>query len=273
MYTLLTLLTLYNAVFLSTVLFNSQAWSNLKKTELEQLSILQLKFLKRSVKAPSSSPSAATLLEFGALPIKCEIHIKQLNFLHHILLLDSDDPVSKMYANLKSFPFEKNWTNDVLELLKMYEFEESENEIRQLSKRRWKKRVKKRVVESAFETLSKEAAGMTKTSPLKYEKLHTQSYLKSLNPRDVYVIFRARLRSITCKGNMPSSFRKDMSCRLCGEADETQEHALNCVAVRGIDGAPIDGSVVYDLDSVDPTELRVVCERFRRFNECLIDKT
>ena len=36
---------------------------------------------------------------------------------------------------------------------------------------------------------------------------------------------------------------------------------------------PIAGSVVYDLDSVDPTVLRVVCDRFRRFNECLIEKT
>jgi hypothetical protein len=174
-YTVLTLLTLYNAVFLSAVLFNSQAWSNLKKSEFEQLAILQQKFLKRTVKAPSSSPCAATLLEFGALPIKCEIHIKQLNFLHHILLLDSDDPVAKMYIELKRFPYEMNWVNDVADLLKLYKLVETEDEIRLLSKRKWKKLVKQRVVESAFKALSQEASEMTKTSSLKYKKLHTQN--------------------------------------------------------------------------------------------------
>ena len=71
--------------------------------------------------------------------------------------------------------------------------------------------VRKKVVGCAFKRLTEEAGCMTKTSSLKYSKFSAQQYLTSMNPRDVYVIFRARLRTITCKGNMSSSFRRDMS--------------------------------------------------------------
>ena len=41
------MLLLYRALFLSTVLFNSSTWSNLRKKDLDSLKTLQLKFLKR----------------------------------------------------------------------------------------------------------------------------------------------------------------------------------------------------------------------------------
>ena len=86
-YSLQTLLVIYRAVFLSSVLFNAQAWSNIKKTEFERLQVVQLKYLKRTIKASPSCPNAGTFLEFGILPIAYEIHVRQLNFLHHILNL------------------------------------------------------------------------------------------------------------------------------------------------------------------------------------------
>ena len=67
------MLLLYRCLFLSTVLFNSSTWSNLRKKDLDCLRTLQLKFLKRVVGVASSTCNAFIFLELGVLPINYEI--------------------------------------------------------------------------------------------------------------------------------------------------------------------------------------------------------
>ena len=62
------MLLLYRALFLSTVLFNSSTWSNLRQKDLNSLKT-QLKFLKRIVGVASSTSNAFIYLELGVLPI------------------------------------------------------------------------------------------------------------------------------------------------------------------------------------------------------------
>lgn len=45
-------LLLYRALYLSSLLFNSQAWRNLTKTDINQLQTQQLRLLKKLVGAP-----------------------------------------------------------------------------------------------------------------------------------------------------------------------------------------------------------------------------
>ena len=94
------MLLLYRALFLSTVLFNSSTWSNLRKKDLDSLKTLQLKFLKRIVGVASSTCNAFVYLELGVLPINFEIEKRQLMYLHRILQLESTDPVWKLFWKL-----------------------------------------------------------------------------------------------------------------------------------------------------------------------------
>ena len=87
------MLLLYRALFLSTVLFNSSTWSNLRQKDLNSLKTLQLKFLKRIVGVASSTSNAFIYLELGVLPINFEIEKRQLMYLHRILQLESTDAV------------------------------------------------------------------------------------------------------------------------------------------------------------------------------------
>ena len=167
-YTLITLIVLYGSVFLQSVLFNSQAWSDIKNTELERLQVLQLKYLKRSVKVPSSCPNAGTFLEFGVLPIEGVIHCRQLCFLHHILTLEASDPVYRMYVELKSFEHETNWANDVKELLIRYNITSDEQVIKLMSKDKWKSLISTSVQSVWYDSLIRECAGMKKTQKLCY---------------------------------------------------------------------------------------------------------
>ena len=233
-YSLVTLILLYQAVFLQSVLFNSQAWSDIKRTEFDRLQVVQLKYLKRSMKVPSSCPNAATFLEFGVIPIEGEIHSRQLSFLHHILTLENSDPVYKMYTELRSFEHEINWASDTKQLCEKYNLlSYEEDAIKCMSKDSWKTLVRKNVETFWFNKLVQECVSMKKTQNLKYDALRCQDYLVAMSPLDAQIIFRLRTRSVSCKGNMSSAHRADMSCRLCGECDETQEHITNCSKIRG----------------------------------------
>ena len=84
LYTINTLLLLYESVFLQVVLYNAQSWSNLTNSNIQELQVVQLKYLKRMLQAPSSTSNPLTFIETGTIPVENVIHIRQLNFLHHI---------------------------------------------------------------------------------------------------------------------------------------------------------------------------------------------
>ena len=54
-YLISTYLFLYRSLFLSTILFNSQKWSNLRAQDIKALTTMQLKFIKRIVGVNSST--------------------------------------------------------------------------------------------------------------------------------------------------------------------------------------------------------------------------
>ena len=112
-------LLLYQSLFLSTVLFNSQTWSRLRKKDIEQLKVIQQKFLKKILNLPSSTPNSFLFLELGVLPIEREIHKRQLMFLHRLLTLPIEDPVRQMFDNIVELADkgEANWWTQVKPLL------------------------------------------------------------------------------------------------------------------------------------------------------------
>ena len=111
-------LVMYQCVFLKSLLFNSQSWSNITQTHMKDLQTIQLKFLKRMMQAPNSTPNCFVFLELGLLPIQYEIHKCQLSFLHHVLHLQPTKPVSQIYHQQLNFSHEPNWGNSVENLLK-----------------------------------------------------------------------------------------------------------------------------------------------------------
>ena len=144
-YSLEMMLLMYETVFLQAVLFNSQAWSNLRKAEIEILQVAQLKFLKRTMKVPGSATNSGVFLELGILPIKHEINKRQLNFLHHILSLSSNDPVLAMYQQQQLLPYEINWANTIKLTAAKYGIKLDEDLIKSMSRDRWKNMVDEKV--------------------------------------------------------------------------------------------------------------------------------
>ena len=228
MYTIQTTLLLYQTVFLPVVLYNAQAWSNLTNQNINDLQTVQLKLLKRMLHAPTSTSNPLTFLETGCIPIRSEIEIKQLCFLHHILSLEDGDPVKVTYRQQMQYPFEPNWGNTISTLRSKHNITESDTQIKSLSKDAWKQRIKSTVRANTLRDL-KEAASQQKhssniTLPNSMEK---QDYLTSLPSQNARKIFHIRTGTIDLKHHRRYKYGNDTTCRLSHQEVEDVDHVVN----------------------------------------------
>ena len=70
----------YKTVFVPRLIYNCEAWSNLKAADYKILQSALLKFMRTILEVPRSTPTAALYLELGIWPIRYEIKIRQLFF-------------------------------------------------------------------------------------------------------------------------------------------------------------------------------------------------
>jgi hypothetical protein len=218
------LLLLYQSVYLPTIISNCEAWDNLTKTDINQLQVLQMKFLKRIMQTPKSTPNCILLLELGVLPIENVIRSRQLNYLHRILNLEETHPVKRAYEEQKKFTAEENWVKEMAATRIRFSITESDEEIKQLTKPEWKRIVCRQVKKVALEELLEQR--LKKGAAIIYEQLDTKKYFKELSAGDARLMFKLRAEIYDIK-----AFRKyqyqDTACRLCDSAMENLEHIVN----------------------------------------------
>ena len=232
-------LLLYHSLFLSSILFNSQAWRNLTENDFHHLQSLQLRLLRKLVNAPSSISSSFLFLELGVLPIRYEIHRRQIAFLHHIINLDSDDPVHILYQQMKRLPGEHNWLNDVLLSAAKYSIEIDEEKLKSMSKDTFKKLVKTAIQKYAFEQLKGQCSSQSKTKLLNYDEFKCQPYLLLLYPTQAKTILKCRAKCLRIKSHRPYLF-KDKICRWCNLVEENLSHIVSCGLEESLDFINVD---------------------------------
>ena len=249
MYTINTLLLLYESVFLQVVLYNAQSWSNLTNSNIQELQVVQLKYLKRMLQAPSSTSNPLTFIETGTLPVENVIHIRQLNFLHHILTLNDDDPVKTTYYEQLKYPFESNWGNTIDQIKLRYGVSETDEEIPLISKGRWKRLVKTKVRSCVFQELAEKARLQRCTENITLPSiLQKQEYLTKLPSANARKIFHIRTGTINLKYHRKYMYGDDNLCRLCQREVEDVNHVVNeCPAIPRGENININTTKYNDL--------------------------
>ena len=227
-HTLSVYILLHNAIFLPDILFNAQAWSNITPRNITQLTTLQTRYLKKMMGVRQSTANAFTFLELGVLPVKYEIHKRQLSFFHHILHLPEDDPVKKVWRHQASLPDHVNWWwSDIKNLMVTYSIELDEETIANMSKISFKKKVRQAISDQALKDLKAENKKLSRTQNINYNKIETQQYIRRMNPTAAKTIFKCRAKTLNIKDHMRYKF-SDTACRWCGIGDETIDHIVNC---------------------------------------------
>ena len=226
-HTLSIFLLLHNSIFIPSTLFNSEAWSNLTEKNISALTTIQMRYLKKMMGVRQATTNSFIYLELGVLPMRYEIHKRQISFLHHIVNLRDDDPVKIVWRTQTKLPEYNNWWCGVKKVMEMYSLKFGEAEIKEMSKEVFKRKVKTAINAQAFEDLKGECSSKTKTQNIRFEKFETQEYIKSLYPNLAKTILKCRAKTLNIKSHMKYKF-KDSLCRWCGVTDETLPHIVNC---------------------------------------------
>ena len=112
---------LRNCLLASSMLFNSEAWYNVTRSELDLLESIDLLLLRQLLNAPKGTPKEMIYLELGLLPFRELVRGRRLTFLHEILNEERNSMLLKfLEAQLKNKK-KKDWVNMVFEDLKYLE--------------------------------------------------------------------------------------------------------------------------------------------------------
>ena len=184
-----------------------------------------------------------------------------MTFLYHIVTLETEDPVRKTYQQQLKLPFENNWANNVRILREKYEIQETDNQIRSLSKHIWKNIIKRKVKSQAAVEMKENACHQKYGKLLTFsENLETQNYLTKLPTINARKVFHARSGTIDLKAIRKYKYGEDDMCRLCKQASEDIDHIVNhCQMISRTDNV--------DVTSSDCNQLMEVSKRLLEFEK------
>ena len=157
------LVTLRGAMLINSMLSNSEAWYGIKEKDLKELEKVDEILMRRVFKTPSTTSSIILYLELGVSPIRFILISRQWMFLHYILNEDPESVLSKFFYCQANNPLKGDrviTAEENLSFINMsnYKFED----IKQMSKNKFKKIVHQAVNLKAFQYLIEKKGSQSK---------------------------------------------------------------------------------------------------------------
>ena len=143
-----------------------------------------------------------------------------------MLVVTSDDPITESLQKL--FKYEKNWYNQIKEVLQRYRLDFNEDEIRKMDKYEWRCTYKEKVRSVTVQQLMKEKQELAKGEGMEeYRELAMKQYLYSLSPTDARMAFKIRAEMWDIKTFQHYKYGEGIRCRVCDEGNEDLDHIVN----------------------------------------------
>ena len=229
-------LILRESMFINGILTNAETWHNVKKSEIEELEQLDRSLLRKILKVPISTPKESFYLELGILPIGIVIKARRIVYLHDLANLNQNEMLYKFLITQWNNPTRGDWTELVKEDLKEFGIQEDIVSLKHVKRIPFKKHVKKKAREYAFQELMdsvERKEGNSKLRKLNYTELKIQNYLKdrSIKLEDTFNIFKYR----THMADFGENFRAGTDivlCPLCLDHEDSQAKSFECEIIR-----------------------------------------
>ena len=223
---------LRDSLLVSSMLYNSEAWYNITKSELELLESIDRMFLRKLLSTPKGTPKEMLYLEMGCIPFQDLIRERRLRFLHYILNQKENSLLYKVLKCQLENSSKKDWIRTIKQDLKELQMENlSLEEIKGMRKTSFEKLIKEQIKDNVFEKLTKLKKSHSKVNTIEHEVLRIQKYLQPNHVRitkeESQLIFKLRSRMTNTKTNLKRAFN-NTECDACGKAEETQEHIVKC---------------------------------------------
>jgi hypothetical protein len=224
-------LLLRKAILTNSLLFSAEAWSNVSEQDIKRLEQVDTTLLKSLVKGHSKTPVVFHHLEYGTLMLRHMLMINRIMYHHHILTRGEEETIKKIYYKQKEDPLKGDWYGL---LKKDFEFigeEIDDRKIASIPKSEYRVRIRRLVENAAFRFMISQKNGLPKIRDIKYDKLKTQDYLKSVefSPKERNLLYSLRSRSHPAKLNYKKLNSGNLKCTLGCLEEEDQAHIFeNC---------------------------------------------
>ena len=201
----------------------------MRKSEIDELESLDRVLLRKILALPKTTPSEALYLETGCVNIETIIKSRRVNFLHYLLKSDENSMLNQFFHTQHKFPIKDDWTLQVSQDLKDLDIPENFKVIKSKSKESFKKLVKKKVREFAFNTFIKQKEGHSKLENLEYKELKPQDYLmsKEISVEQAQILLKFRTRMAKYGKNYKGTHKTHL-CQLCWKHPDSQDKIFEC---------------------------------------------
>ena len=256
---------LRNCLLASSMLFNSEAWYNVTKSELDLLESIDLSLLRQLLNAPKGTPKEMIYLELGILPFRELVRGRRLTFLHEILNEERNSMVYKfLEAQLKNKK-KKDWVNMVFEDLKYLELDNLTMEaIQGMKNQSFRKLIKQKIEEKEMERMETLKKSHSKVQKIEHNGLVMQKYLQpnstKISKEEAQLIFKLRCRVTSIKANMKGSF-ESLQCRACKLFEESQEHIVNHCKILNKEEKILEYEKIFNGTVIEKVE---IAKRFQK---------
>ena len=237
---------LRNALLISSLLTNAEAWYNLSTNEITELEKVDENLMRSVLQCPVSTPKEMLYLELGVSPIRSVIKSRRLNFLHYIL---NEDKKSLMYNFLQTQlddPTKHDWGQTVLMDIEEFDLNLTLNQIERMSQSTFQTLVKEKEKKHTLAYLNNVKAKHSKVLHISHNKLQMADYLlpNGIINSEAKFLFNTRCRMLEVGANFGSQ-DDDKLCPLCAEDQDSQQHLLKCEVLLTA-GTLVDQVPVYE---------------------------
>ena len=222
-YAIVARIRIHKRIIVPTVYHNVEAWSNITKTDMEELEKIQKNIVQGMCEMRRSTPYLGLLAELGIWPVKHLIGYKQIMLLHNIITSKDGRLIKEIIEDQILHPWEGCWYEGVEETCREYEVKVEE--IRTWSKYKCKREIRRKVEKKIQKEFEERKEEMTKLRFV--ENVERKKYIEELEYSESITLLRLRLNMIETKCNYKGNFVGNQKCHFCSSEDTT-EHLLEC---------------------------------------------
>ena len=212
----------HEGIIVTKLLYNSETWTNLTKTNIEQLEKIQNNSLKRLLRIPYSTPSLGLLYELQIPTIQSTIEKRKLMYYHKIL--NQKETLAKQILIQQKNLHSNHFMKEIDGLLLKYQLEKYNENLTEISKSQWKKIVTKATHEIDQQKMKTWCLDSSKCKNLITQE-GTSEYLRTIPSRAAKVLLIERLNMTDVKINYKGNY-KNINCSICTNKEETTLHLL-----------------------------------------------
>ena len=229
---------LRNSMLIGTLLTCCEAWYNVSEVELGHIEQVDKSLWCNLLEVAKTVPYDLICLDLGLEPLRYVIIKRRLFYLQHILKQKETSLVKKFLKTQILCPKKKDWIKTVLSNLEHLGIDLSIADIEEMPRQTYKKLIKKRIEECAFNYLiEKRNKRNGKGIDNIFTSLKIQNYLSTedidIQNDERKYIFQIRSQMLF---KMKTNFRnmyEDTVCEGCRKEESSAKHTLQCSSLLG----------------------------------------